>query len=252
MTWPSPRGLPKIDLHVHSTFSDGDSTLHDIASSLRTKGLAALGVSDHYVSNSAPRGRMGRSKVKEYLSQASSLGLLKGVEVDIYEDGGVSIAPSERWLFDYIIGGVHRLGGIDFWRDPSSIPRPGRFMEALREAIVGAIESGHIDVVAHLTWLPEDLRGAEGDLITDSWVGSIVRAAASRGVAIEVNGMWKVPGERVVERCLKEGVKLSMGSDAHRAGDVGDLSYPLGLLGRLGASVEDLFIPRCLEKLRKG
>ncbi|MEM4699633.1 MAG: PHP domain-containing protein [Candidatus Nezhaarchaeales archaeon] len=240
--------LPKIDLHVHSKFSDGSSTLHEIVSIARARGLASLGVSDHYSSAPALRGRMGRGRLKEYLSQASSLGLLRGVEVDVYEDGEVSMDPPERGLFDYVIGGVHRLEGVDFWGDPSPIPSPREFVERLREAVVAAIERRSVDVIAHLTWLPEDLRSAEGRLITDDWIDSVVGAAASAGVAIEVNGMWEVPDERVVRRCLREGVKLSMGSDAHRASDVGNLDYPLRLLGELGASAEDLFIPKCLER----
>ena len=241
------RRLLKLDLHIHSRFSDGDSTLQEIASVARAKKLVAAGVADHYVSGPAPRGRMGRNKVKEYLSQVAAAGLLKGVEVDIYEDGGVSLDSSERRLFDYVIGGVHEVDGIEFWGDPSPIPHPERFVEAMREALVEAIEGGLVDVVAHLTWLPEDLRGMEAHLITDDWVESIVRAAASRGVAIEVSGAWQVPDERVVRRCLKEGVKLSLGSDAHRASEVGNLSYPLKLLARLGAGVEDIFIPKPAE-----
>jgi putative hydrolase len=242
--------LLKLDLHVHSKFSDGESTLQELASAARAKGLKALGVADHYASHPLRlHGRMGRGRLKEYLSQAAAAGLLKAVEVDIYEDGGVSLEPSERGLFDYIIGGVHRVGGVDFWGDPSPIPDPEGFMEAVRVALVEALEGGLIDIVAHLTWLPEDLRGMERTLITDGWVESVVRAAASRGVAVEVSGAWEVPSEEVVRRCLKEGVKLSLGSDAHRLSEVGNLSYPLKLLARLGAGVEDLFIPKPLREL---
>ena len=242
------KGLLKLDLHIHSRFSDGDSAIQEIASAARVKGLIAAGVADHYVSGlPGGRGRMGRGKLKEYLSQATAAGLLKGVEVDIYDDGGVSLDPSEKPLFDYVIGGVHEIDGVEFWGDPSPIPYPERFVEAMRAALVEAIEGGLIDVVAHLTWLPEDIRGMEAHLITDDWVESVVRAAASKGVAIEVSGAWMVPDERVVRRCLKEGVKLSLGSDAHRASEVGNLSYPLKLLARLGAGVEDLFIPKPAE-----
>lgn len=238
------RALIRVDLHIHSKFSDGDSTIQEIASAARAKKLFIAGVADHYASSYAAHGRMGRGKVKDYVGQLEAAGLLKGVEVDIYEDGAVSIDPSEKGFFDYVIGGVHEVDGVAFWGDPSPIPHPERFVEVVREAVVEAIEEGLVDVVAHLTWLPEDIRGMEASLISDDWVESVVRAAASRGVAIEVNGSWMVPDERVVKRCLKEGVKISLGSDAHRASDVGNLSYPLRLLSRLGATLEDLFIPR--------
>ena len=56
-----------------------------------------------------------------------------------------------------------------------------------------------------------------------------------------------MPDEQVVKKCLKEGVKLSMGSDAHRASDVGNIKYPLTLLSRLGAGLDDLYLPRKLQ-----
>lgn len=233
--------LPRVDLHVHTTYSDGDSSVAEVARVARAKRLDVVGISDHY---GLGRGKMRPSSLRAYLAEVEAEGLLRGVEVDIHEDGHVDIEPSERGLLDYVIGGVHEVAGVAFWGDPSPIPDPRGFVEAVRVAIVEAIESGLIDVVAHLTWLPEDIRGMASELITPEWVDSVVRAAASKGVAIEVSGAWMVPDEWVVRRCLKEGVKLSMGSDAHRAEDVGNLGYPMSVFKRLGVSEEDLFIPR--------
>ncbi|RLF16163.1 MAG: hypothetical protein DRJ97_01695 [Thermoprotei archaeon] len=235
--------LPKIDLHIHTNYSDGLPTMAEVAKAARLKRLALAGVADHY---GYAKGRMKPWRLRAYLAEAEAEGLLKGVEVDIFEDGHVDLAASERRLFDYVIGGVHEVAGVAFWGDPSPIPDPKGFVETVRVAVIEAIESGLIDIVAHLTWLPEDIRSEVNSLITPDWVDSVVKAAASKGVAIEVSGAWLVPDEWVVKRCLKEGVKLSMGSDAHRVEDVGNLSYPLSLFKRLGVKLEDLFIPRPL------
>lgn len=240
--------LPRVDLHIHSIFSDGESTVADIARMVKVKKLDMAGLADHYSSGpGGERGRMGSNRLKRYLSEVQAASLLKGVEVDIYEDGDLSLDPSEKPLFDYVIAGVHKMAGIAFWGDPTPIPDPKGFVENMRVVIIEAMESKVIDVIAHLTWLPEDIRGMASSLITDDWVDSVVRTAASLGVAIEINGSWTVPDEQVVKKCLKEGVKLSMGSDAHRASDVGNIKYPLTLLSRLGAGLDDLYLPRKLQ-----
>lgn len=242
--------LPKIDLHIHSKFSDGEAEVAQVAKIAKVKRLAFVGLADHYSSSSVGfKGRMGRSRLKEYLREAEVYNLLKGVEVDIGDGGELSLDASDRKFFNYVAAGVHELEGVDFWEGDFPIPHPEGFVEEVRVAILKAMESKLVDVVAHPTWLPPSLRGESSLLITEEWMDSIVKAASSLNVAIEVNGMWQVPDERMVAKCLKDGVKIATGSDAHRVKDVGDLKYPLTLLSKLGAKPSDLFLPEGLDEM---
>jgi putative hydrolase len=63
-------------------------------------------------------------------------------------------------------------------------------------------------------------------------------------VAIELSGAWEVPNVKFVRLCLKQGVKISVGSDAHIAKEIGNVTYPLKILNLVKVKVEDLFIPK--------
>lgn len=239
-----PIGASRIDLHIHTSFSDGKGSAEEVAGAARRRGLALFAITDHYEESSGSQQRkVSRAGLPEYLSAVDGAGALRGVEVEIHEDGTPSISSAARAHMDLVIGGIHRLRGVVFWDDPTPVLDPRAFLEALRIAAIGAMESGLLDVLAHPTWLPEDLRPESKRLLTPDWARSLIRAAADNGVAMEASGVWRVPDEWFLRECLRQGVKVSVGSDAHDPGSVGQTAYAVGLLRAIGAGPEDLFLP---------
>lgn len=108
------------------------------------------------------------------------------------------------------------------------------------------MESHLIDVIAHVTWLPEAIRSESDKLITDDWMRNVVKSASDYGVAIEINSAWNVPNERFVKECIHQGVKLSIGSDAHEVSQVGEVPYAIKILNRLNVTNDLVFIPNKL------
>lgn len=97
-----------IDLHVHTTYSDGKNTPEEVVLSAIEKGIKTLGFSDHsYVSVDAEC-CMPTNKVGDYIKEISQLkekyrdkiDILCGLEQDYYSE----ILP---YKFDYMIGSVH-------------------------------------------------------------------------------------------------------------------------------------------------
>jgi len=233
-----------IDLHIHTSLSDGKGSAEEVAKVARRKGLELFAITDHYEESPDPsRRKVSRATLPAYLSAVGSVGALRGVEVEIYEDGSPSISSGARASVDLVIGGVHRLRGIIFWDDPAPVLDRRGFVEALRIAASRAMESRLLDALAHPTWLPEDLRASSDRLLTPDWIRSLIRAAADNDVAMEVSGVWMVPDEGFVRECLRQGVKILIGSDAHDLASVGQTSYPVKLLEGAGAKIEDLFLP---------
>ncbi|MEM2602234.1 MAG: PHP domain-containing protein [Candidatus Bathyarchaeia archaeon] len=239
-----PLGASRMDLHIHTTFSDGKGSVGDVAGAARRRGLAIFAITDHYEeSRASQQKKVSKAGLPEYLSAVEGAGALRGVEVEIYEDGSPSISSGTRAHMDLVIGGIHRLRGIIFWDDPTPVLDPGAFVESIRIVAIRAMESGLLDVLAHPTWLPEDLRPESKRLLTPDWARSLIRAASDNGVAMEASGVWRVPDEWFLRECIRQGVKISIGSDAHDPGSVGQTAYAVGLLRAVGAGPEDLFIP---------
>lgn len=234
----------KVDLHIHTTFSDGRSSIQEVISVGRLKGIKVMAITDHYNEFSNFSKRLARDQFASYLSALEGTGVLRGVEADIFEDGSVSVSEKTAESIDLVIGGMHMLHGVAFWYDTTPILNPTAFAEDTRLTLIKAIETGLLDVIAHVTWLPETIRPQTGSLVTKEWIRSVVRAACDNSVAIELSGAWKVPDEEFVRECVHQGAMLSVGSDAHSANMVGNVEYSIDVIRSVGVSPDLLFIPK--------
>jgi len=176
----------------------------------------------------------------------NSFTVLKGIEVEILQDGTVSISKKKVDELDIVMGGLHSINNIKFWSDSSPIWDPKGFVEKVRVALIKAMESGILDVIAHVSWLPEMIRKETHRVITNDWIKSVVDACCDWGVAVELNSAWKVPDERFVEYCVKKGVKLSIGSDAHQRLMIGKTDYAVNILKRIKVPKDLIFLPTSL------
>jgi len=237
-----PLSLDKIDLHIHTTFSDGLCSVEEAVKLARAKKLEMFAITDHYSEFCDRPKRMPKGQLKVYLETLASHDVIRGVEADILPDG-VSISKKTTGLFDLVLGGLHNLRDRVFWGDDRPIWNPRVFVEDVRVTLIKAIESDLLDVLVHPTWLPEDIRPQTKHLISKDWIESIVDASSDHQVAIEISGAWKVPDELFVAQCLRHGVKLSIGSDAHTPSGIGDVGYAVDLLRRVGAPSESVFLP---------
>lgn len=234
----------KIDLHMHTKFSDGTSSVEEVVKAAEVKGLKVAAVTDHFSEFSDLPKRMSKRSLMEYLSALEGFKLLKGVEAEIFDDGSVSISGDTLTFLDVVIGGLHSVHGIGFWGDPTQVLDQSSYMDDIRVALIEAMESRKLDIIAHVMRLPETLLFERSKVFTDKWIQSIVRTASDYGVAVELSGAWKIPDERFVAECLRQGVKLSLGSDAHNSRMVGETSYGIQMLKRLKIDKSSIFIPK--------
>ncbi|MFH0749054.1 MAG: PHP domain-containing protein [Candidatus Bathyarchaeota archaeon] len=239
--------LKKIDLHIHTTFSDGACSIEQIMSLPVVKNLQIIAITDHYCEFLFLTNRMTKHSLSKYLPILENFNLLKGIEVDILDDGLVAISRASLFMFDVVIGGLHSVCGINLWNDFTSILNPSKYMETLRVALIKAMESKKLDIIAHITRLPETLHSEHSKLFTDDWIESVVKSASDNNVAIELSGAWKIPDERFITKCLNYGVKMSLGSDAHTCKMIGKTGYGVEMWKRLDICKDCLFLPKTTD-----
>jgi len=235
---------PLIDLHVHTKFSDGECDIENLYNMFKSRSFSILGVADHYSSIRYLPFRMRRKNLPNYLLTLDRFGLRRGIEADIFEDGNLSITSSEKDMFEYVLAGLHRIYGVSLWDEEWPAWNLKQIAELIRVALIKAIESKIVDVIVHPTWFPKKIRNKIEGFISKDWSESVISAAAANNVAVEISGAWHVPSKDFIKICLKHGVKIALGSDAHFESEVGELTYPFSILSELNATVEDLFIPK--------
>jgi DNA polymerase (family 10) len=103
--WAAAGPLPRLveladlkgDLHMHTTETDGQATLEEMIAAARTRGLKYIAITDHSKRVSMARGldaarlRQQWAEIDRLKSRLSGFTVLKGVEVDILEKGGLDL-----------------------------------------------------------------------------------------------------------------------------------------------------------------
>ncbi len=157
-----------------------------------------------------------------------------GLEVDLFGDGRLCLAPEDAEGWDYLIGAVHEVEGID----PTTATDAELEKAWLRD--VERLLSYPIAVLAHpFRYFPWYHREIPRHLYR-----SVARRLAQAGVAAEINHHQNPFELDFFRACLEEGVRISLGTDAHITRNIADFLPHLGTLQALGLRPEDTFRPR--------
>ncbi|MEI6725189.1 MAG: histidinol-phosphatase HisJ family protein [Actinomycetes bacterium] len=237
-----PPALPG-DYHVHTTYSDGSGSVEECVARAVALGLPEIGIADHlsgvehtaWDAASMPFDRLD-DYVEEVLAVAErhdDVRVLLGVEADYvteHEAGFAELLPA--YPFDYVVGGVHVLGGFDFddpakrgdarWSDPDAL------FAANYLAVRRAAEFGRFAFIAHLDYV--GLWGHKPGPGVDAEIDAALDAMAASGTAIELNtdrisdpaGVM-YPSTGILRGACARGIPLVISSDAHDAEHVGRL-----------------------------
>jgi len=217
-------GEPRIktDLHVHTIASGhGYSTVREICSEASTRGLEMIAVADHGPAMPGGPHMYHFTNMVVMPRVLSGVKILRSVECNIIDtDGNLDVPDRALEVLDLVQAGIH--------------PRCGYNGDSALEntrAVLGAIESGKVDILVH-----------PGNPLYPLDYGTVVRSAASNGVLIEINNAsftvvrkGSMDNCRVIAREAKAaGAQLSVGSDAHDALLVGVFDKALELIDDIG------------------
>ncbi|MEQ8210948.1 MAG: DNA polymerase/3'-5' exonuclease PolX [Lacipirellulaceae bacterium] len=241
-------GLPRLielddirgDLHMHTNASDGKATLEEMAEAAIAKGLEYIAITDHSKRVSMANGLDGKRLLKQWKEvdqlneELTELEILKGIECDILEAGGMDLPDEVLEQADWVIASVH------YGQNQSR--------EQITERILGALENPHVDIVAHPT----------GRLINrreryEVDIDAVFAAAAEQGKLLELNAN---PARLDLDdvHCAaakRHGVPIVISTDAHHTGGLDVMRYGILQARRAGLTAEDVANTRSVAEFKK-
>jgi DNA polymerase (family 10) len=204
-------------LHCHTTYSDGKSTLAEMAEAAVKWGAAYLGISDHSQSARYANGlaaadlKRQHAEIDKLNAGTGKLRLLKGAEVDILPDGSLDYPKKVLERLDFVVASIHTNLGMG--------------EKEMTDRIVKALKNPYVSILGHPTGrllLQRDGYRIDYD--------AIFKAAAAEGVVIEINANphrldldW-----REIRSAKAHGVKFAVNPDAHHASACGDIRFGIG------------------------
>ena len=192
------------DLHMHTTRTDGRNTLHEMAVAAKELGYEYIAVTEHS-QKVAMAGGLNEKDLREYLTyidaandEIDGITILKGIEVDILQDGTLDLPDSVLRELDIVIGSVHYHQRF-----------PARQQT---DRIIRAMDNPYLQILGHPTGRLLNKRDAmEIDL------EKIIRAAKEKNVVIELNSQpdrLDLP-HNYCKFAADLGVKIVISTDAH-------------------------------------
>lgn len=231
------RGL----LHCHSTYSDGKSTLEEMAKAAKAAGFEYFGVCDHS-QTAAYAGGLKSADVKRQHREIDALNetfkggfeILKGIESDILGDGSLDYSEAVLRSFDFVVVSIHSRFTMN--------------REAMTERICKALGHPAASILAHPTGrllLERDPYDVDLD--------EVFKTAAHHHVAIEINANphrldldWTV-----LRRAKRAGCIFAVNPDAHHTSGIGDLRYGLGVARKGWLEAGDVINTKTLKQFRQ-
>jgi DNA polymerase (family 10) len=209
------------DLHTHTDWSDGKSTLEQMVDAAQALGHRYLAVCDH--AKRLKDGRLERQaeEIAVLNARLNGLQVLSGVEVDIRANGSLDLDDEALAARDWVVASIH-----SGFRDPA---------KEIDRRLLSAIENPHVDCIGHPTGRKIGRRsGYDVDL------EEIFARAAETGTALEINGQPDRLDLRDTHARLaaESGVRIVVSSDAHSVAGLGyiDLAVAQARRGWLTAS----------------
>ncbi|TYL39249.1 DNA polymerase/3'-5' exonuclease PolX [Natronococcus pandeyae] len=229
------------DLHCHTEWSDGNTSIDAMIEAAEQRGYDYLGIADHAEGPGvvADMGLTDTEIIEQVeaireVAAATDVEVLAGIEANLDADGGIGLGEPVIEELDVIVASPHSGLGQD--------------AETATNRLVAAIENPAVDVLGHPSGrLLNERSGLEFDAT------ALGEAAAEHGTALEVNSnprrldLWG----SAVQAAIEAGAPISVNTDAHQPSTLEYMRWGVHTARRGWAEPADVINTWELEELRE-
>jgi DNA polymerase (family X) len=230
----------KGDLHTHTNFTDGNYSPEEMVKAAQERGYKYYAITDHSKKVAMAKGldekRLGEQieKIDALNDKIKNIKILKGIEVDILEDGTLDLSNDILKELDIVVCSVH------YNRNLSKKKQTKRILKAM--------DNPYFNILAHPTGrLIGERRGYDVDM------EKIMKEAKDKGCFLEINSFPdRLDLNDANARFAKEtGLKLSISTDAHSKGHLEYIKYGVAQARRGWLEKGDVLNTHSWKELKK-
>jgi histidinol phosphatase-like PHP family hydrolase len=243
-----PATPPVVDCHAHTQYAYCGRGIsgQGIIERSRLLGLSGLVLTEHapqlyltaddfwakrHILEPASWRAGEHSRMAQFRTDMEALrrpGVKFGLEVELDGEGELTVAPEDRDWADILVGAVHWL------KDDAKTMSQDKLAQEFMATTLALLGRG-VDILAH----PLRLFGWTGHPTPPELYAPLAEALAATSTAAEIN-LHKNPNDPAFFReCIRRGVKISLGSDAHVYHESAALQGHLSVLAQ-AAPAEDV------------
>jgi DNA polymerase (family 10) len=230
----------KGDLHCHTDYTDGRNSLREMALAAQQRGHKYLAVTEHS-DRLKIAGGLDPPKLLKQMEEIDRLNdelkgitLLKGIEVEILEDGDLDLADNVLGKLDLVVGTVHSYFSLS--------------LQKQTERILRAMDHPYFSFLAHPSGrLINEREPYEVDMI------QLIHKARERGCFLELNANPRRLDlyDTYCQAAKAQGVLVAINSDAHQVNALDHIGFGVGQARRGWLEKDDVLNTHSLPQLRK-
>jgi DNA polymerase (family 10) len=236
------RTLPRLiqesdlrgDVHMHTTASDGQNTICEMAEAAHARGLGYIAITDHSKSLVIANG-LDETRALEHIGNIRDVDremegrirVFAGIEVDILGDGALDLDNEVLAQMDVVVASIHS--------------RFDQSREEMTARVLRAIENPYVRILGHPTG--RQILRREPFSVD---LGKVFSRAAELGVAVEHNASPNRLDlcDRDLRLARELGCKIAINTDAHEIRELGFVSYGIRQLRRAWLTAPDVLNTR--------
>ncbi|MDD3775635.1 MAG: DNA polymerase/3'-5' exonuclease PolX [Sulfurovaceae bacterium] len=230
----------KGDLHTHTSYSDGQNSIIEMAEAAKKLGYEYIAVTDHSkylaIYNGMDEKRLGTQleEIDKINEKLEGITLLKSIEVDILEDGSLAMDNNILKKLDLVIGSMHNKLALS--------------QDKQTKRILKAMDNPYFNILAHPTGRLIGEREA-----SDINMELLFKEAKAKGCFLEINAQPKrLDLNDIYAKYAKEaGVKFAISTDAHNIATLEYMRYGIFQARRGWIEKKDVINTLSLDKLKK-
>jgi DNA polymerase (family 10) len=230
----------KGDLHIHSNWTDGRSSIEDMALAAQKMGYSYMALCDHSptigITNGLTPERIVKRKkeIDKVNNKLKGFVILNGAEVDIRSNGKMDFEDNILKELDIVVAAVHT--------------KFTQTKDEMTKRIIGAIENPYVNIIAHPTGR---LIGRRDPYEVD--MDKLLDAAKANKKIMELNAY----PDRLdlndlhCRKAKEKGVKVAISTDSHWTEHFAWIRYGIATARRGWLEPEDVVNTLPLERLLK-
>jgi len=224
------------DLQMHSTWSDGKTSIEEMARACAERGYTYFAITDHsqamaMVQGLTPeRARAQWQEIDEVRARVPEIRILRSAEVDILRDGLLDMPDDVLAGLDLVVVSVHSYFDLD--------------RKTQTDRVLRAMSHPEVDILAHPTGRQINRREP-----IELDVEAVLEAAAELSVAVELNANPRRLdlSDVHVHRARELGVPVVISTDAHAPSGLADMRYGVEQARRGWLGPDDVLNARTAE-----
>jgi len=212
--------IPRVDLHVHTNWTDGEHTVKEMHIEACKKSLSHMFFSEHSRKESGPW-------FLDFIKEVNNLSKEKcdaicGTEVKILNfKGDLDLTEEFYKTSDLIMASVHRFPGetSEDFKKKDSYSRD-KVIKMEFELMMSALDNCKVDILGHPFGMSIKRFGFDP---SEKLFDEIIKKCKKNDKVFEVNYRYHKNPKLLINKCIEHSTKISLGSNAHSKKELGKI-----------------------------